>query len=69
MLDEDAKMFLQFQEHYEFFRLLIDRKVHQQKGAAITLHLDNKGVIRTITRADVLYTYGSQFDNLNEKIV
>ena len=42
MLDEDARKFLEFQEHYDFFSLLIEKKIHLQKGAAITLNIDNK---------------------------
>lgn len=69
MIDEEAKKFIEFQQHYEFFRLLIDKKVHLQKGAAITLHVDNKGQIGSITRNDVLYLSKTPFDNTNPKVL
>jgi hypothetical protein len=69
MVNEDAKRFLEFQEHYDFFSLLIDKKVHQQKGASITLNIDNKGRIGSITRNDVLYLSTVSFDNVNPKSV
>ena len=67
MLDEDARMFLEFQEHYDFFSLLIEKKIHLQKGAAITLNIDNKGKVGSITRNDVLYLSNVKFDNTNPK--
>lgn len=67
MLDEDAKKFLQFQEHYDFFSLLIEKNVHLQRGASITLNIDNKGNIGSINRSDVLYLSNVKFDNTNPK--
>jgi len=61
----DANLFLEFQRHYEIFNLLIEKNVFNQKGAAITLHFDNQGLIKTITRADVLYLSGKEFNNTN----
>ncbi len=61
----EAKQFIEFQRYHELFNLLLEKKVFDQKAAAITLHFDNKGVLRTITRADALYSSTSQFDNLN----
>jgi len=69
MLDSDAKLFLEFQEHYDFFKLLIDKKVHLQKGAGIVLNIDYKGQIGSITRNDVLYLSNIKFDNVNEKVL
>lgn len=65
MLPDDAKLFLEFQRHYALFSLLSEKRVFDQKGAAITLHFDNKGVLRTVTRADVLYSHQSNFTNSN----
>lgn len=65
MTDFEAKRFLEFQRYHEIFNLLIDKKVFDQKGAAITLHFDNKGLLKTITRADVLYLADKQFYNTN----
>ncbi len=69
MMPEDAKLFLEFQKHYLLFKLLEEKKVFEQKGAAITLHFDPQGFLRTVTRADVLYSSNAQFDNKNEKVL
>lgn len=61
----DVERFKEFQKHYEVFNLLLEKKVFSQKSAAITLHFDNKGVLRTVQRADVLYSHTSQFNNEN----
>lgn len=61
----DANLFLEFQRYYQIFNLLVEKKVFNQKGAAITLHFDNQGLIKTITRADVLYLSGKEFNNTN----
>jgi len=53
--DEDARKFLLFQEHYEIFNVLLNAGVFNQKSAAITLHFDHIGTLRTIQRADTLY--------------
>ena len=66
---EDSKLFLEFQKYHALFNLLVDKRVFDQKGAAITLHFDSKGDLRTVTRADVLYSSTSQFDNVNEKVL
>lgn len=67
MLNEEAQQFLEFQKNYAFFSLLIEKKVHEQRGAAITLNIDNKGIIGSITRNDVLYLSTVKFDNVNPK--
>lgn len=61
----EAERFKEFQQHYEIFNLLLEKKVFNQKSAAITLHFDNKGVLRTVARADVLYSSNTEFDNTN----
>ena len=61
----EAKRFLEFQRHYEIFNLLIEKKVFEQKAAAITLHFDNQGFLRAVTRADALYSSDSNFTNTN----
>lgn len=61
----DANLFLEFQRYYQIFNLLVEKKVFNQKGAAITLHFDNIGKLKTITRADVLYLADKQFNNTN----
>lgn len=65
METKDAELFLQFQRHYDIFALLVERRVFEQKSAAITLHFDNKGHLRTIARADVLFSDKTDFTNTN----
>jgi len=54
--DSEAKKWLVFQEHYDFFNLLIERGVHEQKSASVSLHFDHLGVLQNIQRADFLYS-------------
>lgn len=65
----EADKYKQFLQHYNTFNFLLEKKVFEQKGAAITLHFDYKGDIGSITRADVLYLSNKKFDNMNEKVV
>lgn len=57
-----------FQKYYVPFSIMVESKVFEQRGAAITLHFDNEGVLRTIARGDVLYSYGVDFKNTNQKV-
>lgn len=67
-LDQDQAMqFIAFQENYHNFVILAENKVFEQRGAAITLHFDPLGVIRSIQRADSLYDYRADFVNNNPK--
>lgn len=61
----DVERFKEFQKHYEIFNLLLEKKVFDQKGAAVTMHFDNQGFLRTVTRSDVLYSDKSDFTNTN----
>lgn len=65
----DSEKFKEFQKHYEMFNLLLERKVFEQKAAAVTLHFDPQGVLRTIARSDFLYSATTQFDNTNQKVL
>lgn len=66
ILDEkEALKYKQFLEYYDIFSLLLDKKVFNQKSAALTINFDNKGKIGTITRNDVLYLSNIPFDNIN----
>lgn len=65
----NAEKYKQFLQYYDIFSFLLEKKVFEQKGAAITLNIDNKGQIGSITRADVLYLSNIKFDNNNPKIV
>lgn len=54
--DDDVGKFMEFQQHYEIFSLLLDRKVFEQKNCTIKLNFDNKGTLQTIEREDYLYS-------------
>ena len=54
--DDQAKQFLIFQQYYEPFVLLIEKKVFEQKNATISLDFDKFGVLRAIRRQDFLYS-------------
>ena len=56
MTEEDAKLFVLFQEHYDTFKMLVERGVFDQKSAAVTLHFDSVGTLQVINRADTLYS-------------
>lgn len=56
VLDDEAKKFMLFQQHYELFSLLLEKGVFDQKSAAISLHFDHLGTLQTIQRADFLYS-------------
>lgn len=60
--DEDALKFMQFMEHYDAIRVLIEAKVFEQKKATIALNFDHNGVLKSVQRADFLYS--SNFDKL-----
>lgn len=56
MTEEDARLFILFQQHYSTFKLLTERGVFDQKNAAVTLHFDSVGTLQVIQRADSLYS-------------
>lgn len=63
----DAEKYKQFMQYYDLFTFLLEKKVFEQKAAAITINIDNKGHIGSITRNDVLYLSTAKFDNTNPK--
>lgn len=63
--EEQAKQFVVFQQYYPVISTLLRAKVFEQKGAAITLHFDKFGVLRNVTRADVLFDHRVDFTNSN----
>lgn len=67
MLNEDAKKFLLFQEHYETFNLLIKSNVFDVKNGKVELHFDSIGKLQSIHRADILYD--KRFDTLRKSNV
>lgn len=54
--DAEAQKFLQFQQHYELFNLLLEKGVFNIRNGSISLHFDQNGVLQVIQRADVLYS-------------
>jgi len=54
--DSEAKLFIEFQKHYDLFTLLLEKDVFKQKNAAITLNFDNTGSLQAIERRDFLYS-------------
>lgn len=54
--DTDAEKFMKFLEYYDTFTILLQKKVFQQKKATIALSFDHTGKIKTIQRADVMYS-------------
>jgi hypothetical protein len=63
--DSEAEQFILFRKYYDVFSILTKKKVFDQKGAAITLHFDASGVLKNVTRSDVLYDSRVDFINLN----
>jgi hypothetical protein len=55
MPDAQAKKFLQFQQFYPQFSLLLEKKVFEQKNASVIMHFDSKGGIQLIERHDFLF--------------
>lgn len=56
LTQDEAEEFKEFQKHYEIFTLLINKNVFDQKNSSVTMHFDHQGTLRTIQRADVLYS-------------
>ena len=54
--DEEAKKFLEFQEHYDVFMLLLNSGVFDVRNGSVVLHMDKNGSIKAINRSDVLYS-------------
>ena len=54
--DDEAKLFLLFQEYYDVFRLMVEHHVFDVRNGSVTLHFDKNGNIKTVNRADILYS-------------
>jgi len=54
--EAEAKKWIMFQQYYDNFSLLVEKKVFEQKNSAITLHFDSNGTLQVIQRADYLYS-------------
>lgn len=55
LLDNEASKWILFQQHFETFNLLLEKKVFEQKSACIMLHFDHLGSLQKIQREDSLY--------------
>lgn len=60
--DEQAKKFVIFQQYYEPFSLLLDRKVFEQKNCFVSLFFDQNSVLQSIQRKD--YLFSRRFDDI-----
>lgn len=56
MPDEEVAKFIVFQQHYDLFALLLEKKVFEQKNCTISLNFDSKGELATIERQDFLFS-------------
>lgn len=54
--DAEAKKFLVFQQYYDIFSILIDKKIFDTRNGSIALHFDKEGVLQSIQRADFMYS-------------
>lgn len=54
--DDEAKLFLKFQEHYETFCLMQNHGVFDVKNGSVTMHMDKNGAIKAINRSDILFS-------------
>lgn len=61
--DEEAKKFLVFQQYYEPFSLMLEKKVFEQKNCFVSLFFDQNAVLQTIERKD--YLYKRRFDDIH----
>lgn len=53
--EEEAKKWVMFQQYYDVFSLMVDRKVFEIKGGNATLHFDAEGQLQAINRSDTLW--------------
>lgn len=53
--EEEAKKWLLFQEYYSQFSIMVEQGVFDITNGSATLHFDPQGVLRSITRADILW--------------
>lgn len=54
--DADAAKWLVFQQHYDTFDILVNSGVFNVRNGSVSLHFDREGVLKTINRADLLYS-------------
>lgn len=54
--DEQAKMFLLFQEHYDKVSVLLKSGAFSVKNGSVVMHFDQDGSLKAVNRADYLYS-------------
>lgn len=53
---KDAERFMQFMRHYDKFAVLLESGFFEQKKATIAVNIDHNGDIKSIQRADFLFS-------------
>ena len=51
--EEDAKLFVQFQKHYAFIKMLEDIKAFNLRDGNIKIHFNHLGEVKTIDKFEV----------------
>lgn len=54
--EEEAKKWMLFQQYYEVFSTLVDKKVFETVNGSAMLHFDASGTLQSITRNDILWS-------------
>lgn len=54
--DEDVSKWMLFQQYYSPFSVLVSAGVFSVRNGSVSLHFDREGVLKTINRADILYS-------------
>lgn len=57
MPDEEAKMFLLFQQHYPAISILLKSGALDVRNGSVVLHFSPEGELKAVNRADYLYSY------------
>lgn len=55
LIPTEAAQFLIFREHYDFFSVLTDNKVHEIKNGKAILNFDSEGALRTVVVERIIY--------------
>lgn len=56
MPKEEARKFVLFQQYFEPFTTMVDYGVFEVRNGSVSLHFDNKGILQSINRSDILYS-------------
>lgn len=57
MPDEQAQMFLLFQQHYDNISILLKSGVFSVRSGSVVLNFDIHGKLKTVKRSDDLYLH------------